>query len=149
MAKRVFEDIKLTWKGTEYVIPSHHVMKALGRIEDHITLAELMQGMNDRKPKFSKIASAYGSVLRFCGCQVEDEEIYHGMLHGVSEEDETAVPLIAQALMGLLSMMMPPRDMQAKTIEMSKSGESERPPPSPRVGASASRRRTRQPTAGD
>lgn len=146
---RVFEDIKLTWKGEEYVVPSQHVMRAIARIEDHITLKELMEGMSRGAPKFSKIASAYASVLRFCGCAVEDQDVYEGMLCGVSEESDQGISVIAQALTGLLNMMMPPKAMRSSIVEVKGSGESKRRPSSPGAEASSSRKRTKQPTAGD
>lgn len=146
---KVFEDIELTWKGTKYVVPSQHVMRAIARIEDHITLKELMEGLSNNAPKFSKIASAYASVLRFSGCPVEDQEVYEGMLCGADEKSDQGISVIAQALTGLLNMMMPPNAMRSKLVEVNKSGESERRPSSPRVEASSSRRRTKQPTAGD
>ena len=148
MMARVFEDIKLTWRGVEYVIPSQHVMRAIARIEDHITLAELMQAMSEGRPKFSKISSAYASVLRFAGCQVADDEVYDGMLGNIEERSPEGIPVVAQALNGLLSMMMPPKAMRQKLVETTDAGESERRPSSPRAGASSSQKRTRQPTGG-
>lgn len=146
---RVFEDIKLTWKGKEYVIPGQHVMKAIARIEDHVTLKELMEGMAKGAPKFSKISSAYASVLRFTGCAVEDEEVYEGMLCGSQEESEAGISVIAQALTGLLNMMMPPKAMRSSVVEVKGSGESKRRQSSPKVEASSSPKRSKQPTAGD
>lgn len=149
MGKRVFEDVKLTWKGDEYVIPSQHMMRVIARIEDHITLRELMESMSNGSPKFAKIASAYASVLRFAGCAVDDQEVYEGMLSGTDEKSPEGMSIIAQALTGLLSMMMPPKTLQQKTVEVNSSGESSRRPPSPKAGASASQKRTRSLTAGE
>jgi hypothetical protein len=150
MAKRVFEDITLTWKGAKYVVPSQHVMRAIARIEDHITLQELMEGMSQRRPKFSKIASAFASVLRFAGCAVEDEEVYDGLLSGADEESPEGISVIAQALTGLLNMMMPPKSMQKlSAVEVGKKGESRRRSPSPKAAANSSLKPTKLATAGD
>lgn len=148
MGKRVFEDVTLTWKGTEYLIPSQHMMRVIARIEDHITLRELMESMSNGSPKFAKISSAYASVLRFAGCSVDDQEVYDGMLNGTDEKSPEGMSVIAQALTGLLSMMMPPRALRQKTVEVDSTGESSRRPPSPKAEASASRKRTRSLTAG-
>jgi hypothetical protein len=149
MGKKVFEDVKITWKGDEYVIPSQHMMRVIARIEDHITLRELMESMSNGSPKFAKIAGAYASVLRFAGCNVDDQDVYDGMLNGADEKSDEGMSVIAQALTGLLSMMMPPKALQQKTVEVNSSGESSRRPHSPRAEASASPKRTRSLTAGE
>jgi len=99
----VFDDIRLNWQGTDYVIPANKVMGAIARIEDIITLTEIYEASQRRSVKFSRVASAYASVLRYAGAKVTDEEVYLGMFDG-----QSAITAVQEALTGLLSMMIPP-----------------------------------------
>lgn len=105
----VFDDIHLNWQGRDYVIPANKVMGAIARIEDVITLTEIYEASQQRSVKFSRVSSAYATVLRFAGATVTDEEVYAGMFDG-----QSAAAAVRDALTGLLSMMIPP---SAKTIQ--------------------------------
>ena len=104
----VFDDIRLNWQGTDYVIPANKVMGAIARIEDIITLTELIRMSQQGKVKFASIASAYAAVLRYAGVQVSDEQVYLGLF-----KDNTAA-VVNAALAGLLQMMLPPDSASQK-----------------------------------
>jgi len=104
-----FDDIRLTWHGIDHVIPANKVMGAIARIEDIITLTEIYEASQKRSVKFSRVASAYGAVLRYAGAKVTDEEVYLGMFEG-----QSAITAVQEALTGLMSMMIPP---QAKVVQ--------------------------------
>lgn len=97
-----FDDIRLNWQGTDYVIPANKVMGAIARIEDVITLTELIQMSRQGKVKFASIAAAYAGVLRYAGVQISDEQVYLGLF----QDNNAAV--VNAALAGLLQMMLPP-----------------------------------------
>lgn len=105
----VFDDIRLNWQGTDYVIPANKVMGAIARIEDVITLTEIYEASQQRSVKFSRVASAYGAVLRHAGADVTDEAIYAGMFDGGN-----AAAAVRDALTGLLNMMIPPTAKSAQ-----------------------------------
>jgi len=115
---RVFEDITLSWGGQTYTIPSDRVMPAIARVEEIVTLVELIE--MSKKPRLSVIAEAYATVLRLAGASVTTEEVYAGMFSGA--QGQIAV---AGSLRGLLSMMIPPSAVDKLTAQ----GSEEAPPP--------------------
>jgi hypothetical protein len=86
------------------------VMGAIARIEDVITLTEIIQMSRKGKVKFAAIASAYASVLRYAGAQITDDQVYQGLF-----KDNTAATVNA-ALAGLLQMMLPPDAADNKDV---------------------------------
>lgn len=98
----VFQDIKLEWNGEAFTVPSNRVMGAIAIIEEHVTLKELYESVGRGTAKLSKLASAYGGVLRYAGAKVQDEDVYAGMF------DSKAAENVSAAVAGLLSMMIPP-----------------------------------------
>jgi len=102
----VFKDIELEWRGSKLTIPANRVMGAIALIEESITLKEIFEAGAKGKVKLSKISAAYGSVLRYAGAKVDDEEVYAGMFAG-----ESSAAAASAAVTGLLSMMVPPGGM--------------------------------------
>lgn len=101
----VFKDIELEWQGKSYVIPANRVMGAIAVIEDVVTLKEIYEAGAKGRMKLSKISAAYGAVLRYAGADLKDEDVYSGMFSG-----ESSAAAASDAVMGLLSMMIPPTD---------------------------------------
>lgn len=66
-------DIKLTFKGQDYVIPETRAFELGERVEEVVTLAEMATW--GRAPRYFKIAKAFGVMLRFAGCKVSDAEV--------------------------------------------------------------------------
>lgn len=107
----VFEDIRLEWGGEEFVIPSDRVMGAIMRVEEHVTLAELHEDAAKRRTvRMGRLASAYGSLLRYAGARVSDDEVYAGMFSGAEKSEATMT-----AMQGLMMMMVPPSAMTASS----------------------------------
>lgn len=100
-----FDDIKLGWGGKVYTIPARKALGAIARIEQVITLKELTQFAQRETAPMAMLAQAYGSVLRYAGADVTDEDIYTGMF-GAAGQDVSAV--IAEAVQTLMLMMIPP-----------------------------------------
>lgn len=98
----VFQPIKLEWKGEPFTVPADRVMGAIAVIEDVVTLKEIYEAGAKGKVKLSRIASAYGALLRYAGAKVEDDEVYEGMFAVDSGKAAAA------AVTSLLSMMVPP-----------------------------------------
>jgi len=97
----MFEPYELRWRGTTYQIPANRMLGAIASAEEVITLAELARAMQQSAPPLTRIARAYGAVLRYAGAKVTDEEVYIGMF-----EDPGADVLAAAS--GLLALMVPP-----------------------------------------
>lgn len=99
----IFKDVTLFYEDAEYTIKSKDMMKVICEIEEVITLSELIDGGN--KVKIAKLACAYGTVLRFAGCRVTDEEIYQKNFSAEAKVD------IMNCVTGLLMLMVPPPEL--------------------------------------
>lgn len=146
MAK-VFEDIKLEWKGQEYIIESNKVMGAIARIEEVVTLYELFTMVSEKgSPRISAIARAYGTLLRYAGAKDEDDDsVYAALLIGKDPKNRTI-----EAVRTLLMMMVPPERKQANgSGEIMKELEpGEQKGQSLTVATRLSKKRTRRREAG-
>jgi len=104
-----FEDIRLQWAGSDYVIRANRVLGAIARIEDVVTLNELQRfGARGTAP-MAKIAMAYGAVLRYAGAKVTDEEVYAGMFGATG----TSADAVVESISALVAMMVPPQSKTA------------------------------------
>lgn len=98
----IFEPVTITWGDEEYTVPSDKVMRLIAVIEDHLRINDLV---SEKGPALAKLACAYGSVLRFAGARVSDDEVYHAFF---SKGPDVAVELTT----ALLSMMIPPESLK-------------------------------------
>lgn len=105
----IFEEVSLRWGGEEYKIEPTKVMGAIARVEEIITLKELGEYAQKGDAPMAKLAMAFGSVLRYAGARVSDEEVYSGMFGG--EAQQTALMSITV----LLQMMIPPTALKRMT----------------------------------
>lgn len=99
----VFQQITLTWNGRECIIPADRVMGAVCEIEEVVTLPELFDMGRSGQAKISKLARAYGALLRYAGTAVDDETVYQGMFATGEAAQRTA-----EAIRVLIGIMMPP-----------------------------------------
>lgn len=126
-----FDDIKLSWEGRTYVVPSNRVMGAIIRIEEVITLPELQSYLSRKAVPMARVASAFAAVLRYAGCLVEDEEVYAGMFKdGGASAMESVTALV---------LMMLPRDSDV-AVEVNRGNVSA-------ADSLSSRKRTRRQSA--
>jgi hypothetical protein len=105
----IFEDVTLTWKGQDYTIESTKVMGAIAKVEEVITLRELFNFYQKSDAPMVKLSMAFGSVLRYAGAKVKDEEVYAAMFN---HEDQNSV---TNSINTLLAMMVPPASMVKET----------------------------------
>ncbi|BCJ90043.1 hypothetical protein IZ6_07780 [Terrihabitans soli] len=141
----VFQDFKFNWKGVDYSIPSNRIMGAIELVEDVITIDKLYEVAASGGMKLTRIARAYGQVMRYAGVTVEhkrddkivrepvtDEEVYAGLFDGA----ETKANIMG-SLNGLLSLMLPPGSVKEPA------GRKKGNRKSRRASSSSSRRRTK------
>lgn len=105
----LFKPVTLTWRGQEYTVPADQVMMMIAKVEDILTLPELM---NPKGRPLAKISMAYGVALRHAGAKASDEEIY-GAMFTAGEQAAAS----ASAVQGLLMMMVPPSAVESKHQE--------------------------------
>jgi len=126
----IFDDWTLEWEEKQYTIPANRILGAIGTAEEFITLPELAAAAETGKIKFSKVACAYGAVLRYAGARVTDEDVYGGMFRVGDNKKQSVIV----ALQGLLGLMMP-KDFHP--------GNGWTPPAEPAAGKKSSRKHTR------
>jgi hypothetical protein len=105
----IFEQITLTWKGREYVIPPDNVLRCIAMVEDVLPLGVLAQSATGDY-KLAKLAAAFAVALRYAGAKVTDEEVYSGMFEGQGAD------LAAKArayVFALQAMMIPPEQLRS------------------------------------
>lgn len=105
-----FDDYKLSWGDTEYIIPARQIMGAIAKVEQVITLSELQVYFVRGAAPLSLLAQAYGAVLRYAGAKVEDADVYAGMFGNGADDDAAtnAAATVKTCLFGLLELMVPP-----------------------------------------
>lgn len=101
--KHSFDDVVFEWAGKEYRIPANRVLGAIARVEDIITMPDLGDRAKRGTPPLSKVAQAYGAVLRYAGARVTDEEVYCDMF---THADVTGA--VMTTINSLFYIMLPP-----------------------------------------
>lgn len=97
-------DIRMTFKGAEYVIPDNRAFEIGMMIEDIVTLSSLSRLFAD--PKFYTIARVYGMMLRFAGCKVSDREVLSEMMAKVKSGDPGAGRIAAIEALGMIAAVL-------------------------------------------
>jgi len=99
----IFQPIKLSWHDRDFTIPAERVLGAIAVVEDVATFPDIARMINRGEPNFSKVARAYGALLRYAGASVLDDEVYAGLFN-----PETMQAQVLTALNLLAVMMTPP-----------------------------------------
>lgn len=98
----VFQEIRLSWDGREFVIPAERVLGAIAEVEEVVTLPEILMMMGG-KMTMAKLSRAYGALLRYAGASLSDDEVYGGLIkHGKTFEQ------MKTACVALCGLMIPP-----------------------------------------
>ena len=92
-------DLVLTWAGVEYSIPERRIFALGEAVEDVVTLTDI-QGWHTR-PQFRRMSRAYGTMLRFAGARVSDEEVFDAVVGPKAQAD-----VASQAIVALLVALM-------------------------------------------
>lgn len=97
-----FDTVTLKWGEKAYAIPPRAVLGAIARIEEHLTFSELLAYGQRKTVPIGRLAGAYGSLLRYAGAEVTDDEVYQEMFGG-GNGTETMLA----ATTTLMEMMVP------------------------------------------
>lgn len=71
-------EIKITFRGEDYIIPENRAFEVGERVEEIVSLVEVFSWA--QKPKFFKMARCVGEMLRACGARVTDKEVHQQMM---------------------------------------------------------------------
>lgn len=94
-------EIKLNFRGVEYVIPDNRAFELGERLEQIARLDQMLGWQN--KPEWSLIGRCLGEMLRFAGAKVSDREVKRvylsGFLRGDAKSHLEAVLMLVSVLM--------------------------------------------------
>jgi hypothetical protein len=120
-----FDDIALSWKGTEYRVPPNRCMGLLAVIEEELAPGGRgdILGMlgQPHKAHLTRIARAYAAALRYAGCKttqtgvngeevfrpITDEEVYLALSREMMAGGAEAVVALQKMASGLLMLFFP------------------------------------------
>ena len=99
----IFQDVTLKYNDSDYIVKKENVLMLIAQIESKITIQDLAV----ESPSMAKVSMGYAEALNFAGCKVTAEEIYASLF-----EDTNAAKIAAEAVTGLLALMLPPEKLQ-------------------------------------
>jgi hypothetical protein len=110
---RGFEDVTITWRGTDYTIPAKGQMMLIAKLEDALSGDTGQQALSvlfrKEGPPYSRLAAAFGAALRHAGASVTDEDIYLSMQADLTAKSKNRqVETIQNCILALLSIISPP-----------------------------------------
>jgi len=129
-----FDKVELKWKGQSFVIEPRNVLQLIARVEEVITVDELVKYAARQTAPMAKLSMAYGAALRYAGAQVSDDDIFESIFSGNNSQAVTT------AITGLLSMMIP------KNLKASQSAEG-KPKRARKARADSSKKPTKRSSA--
>lgn len=94
----IFDDITLSFKGEDYTVKHNRVMMLIAKVEDVITLSDLV----NNNIKLSKLAEAYKVALEYAGAKVEVEDVYASLFGDGGAQN------VQNSIQSLIMMMLPP-----------------------------------------
>ncbi len=115
---KVFEPVALEWLGKEHRIPADNVLRGIAKVEEVITLPQLVAyELRDSVP-VAHLSMAYGALLRHAGAEVKDEEVY-ASIFGNGPNQAHAMAMVT----ALLATMIPPPVLQKRMAGAGKARE--------------------------
>jgi hypothetical protein len=143
---RAFQDYEIGWEGKSYVIPSDRLLPVIAAVEEDITVPELLVMAVMRRMPVVRISQAYGIILRAAGVKgadgttpITDAAVYAGMFDG-----EGVLEKAALAVQGLMSLIIPPDDMQSELAAQGGAAAPGKPAPASRRSKASTRRLSAQ-----
>lgn len=92
-------DIKLTFRGEEYIIPDSKAFQAGAVVEEIAGLYEVLRWVQE--PPLNKLSRCFGALLRFAGAKVSDREVHGDMVQVMGQGPYVAM-LAVQSLIAVL-----------------------------------------------
>ena len=131
----MFQPITVSWKAESYTIPPDGVLRAIAAIEDVITLGELARDSETGTIRFTRIAKAWGALLRHLGSKVSDDDVYAELFSGNLVEVKERISLSVSTLIAMMVVIVPPQAEAAAINE----GKPRQPGPVARLKRSTKR----------
>ncbi|MFA5387044.1 MAG: hypothetical protein WC322_01455 [Candidatus Paceibacterota bacterium] len=109
----MFEDVILKWRGVDYPVKYNRIVGAIARVEQHLTLFELLQYTERNTIPFGRVSQAFQAALAYAGAKVTVDEIYEWMMDNPAE-----MVNVTECLNSLLELMVPP-SLKNKSVSVS------------------------------
>jgi len=106
-----FSDLTITWRGKDYTVKAKDMLGLIAQVEEIITLPEIDRAA--RRFQKGKLSMAYGAMLRYAGCHVDDDEVHDEMFRMEDGEQRT----MTEAIEFLYRVVTPPSWMEEKKSE--------------------------------
>lgn len=97
-----FNELKLEWKGVTRVIPPNKMLMAIAVVEEVLPM-DVLASYSKKGTSIARLSQAYGALLRYAGFDASDEDVYEGIF----KRDTNAGVVVQQAIMTLMTMMLP------------------------------------------
>jgi hypothetical protein len=105
-----FDDVTISWAGTDYVVPANRMMMLVCKLEDALAGdagEDAMTVLLHKQPR-ARIAHAYEVALIYAGADLEPGEVYLSVMESLSEKNIDHARLVSEAVMTLLALVAPP-----------------------------------------
>jgi hypothetical protein len=119
----IFEEVKLSWSGKDYVIPPDRVLQAIAKVEEVLTFGALARCMVSGTLPLARLAMAVGAALRHAGAKLTDDEIYAGLFEK-TETQQRAMTIV----LTLQQLMIPPEALRRSVAEKPAAGTAKTAP---------------------
>lgn len=107
-----FEDVTLSWRGEDYIVPADQQLMLIAKIEDALAGESGEQAlsvlMRSQGPPHARMAMAFGAALRHAGANVSDNDVYLSMQSDLSKGKADRIAAIQMATVALISIVSPP-----------------------------------------
>lgn len=112
-------DIRITFKGEEYLIPDTRAFEIGERVEEIASLPEVLSWA--QKPKFFKMARCIGTMLRASGGRLTDKDVHKQMMEDFQAGNPYAY---FSALSSLVAVLMDGAPQESGGADQEKTGAS-------------------------
>lgn len=130
----VFEPVEFEWRGKKYALPADRILATVAKVEDVVTLTELLRFQSRSAVPLAKLARAFALVLTEAGAETTADEVYAGVFReAMQSQTRTAETVVAM----LFALMCPPASLQ-------EGGAAQGKPRPAEVGAASSKRSSRR-----
>jgi hypothetical protein len=101
----IFQPFEILWRDETYTVPPEKILAAIAIVEEHMTIADLARDSQSGSFRMSRVARAWGALLRFCGSRVTDEDVYGELFQG---DSDTMRKRLVDSVGALLTLLVPP-----------------------------------------
>jgi hypothetical protein len=105
----MFDDIEIEYNGKTRTIKATEVMRCIAKVEQAVSLPDLVEFMQSGKPRMASLAIGYTALLNYAGFRVTEAQVYAGMFG-----DQDKVVSAIEATSALMSLMIPPSALNDK-----------------------------------